>query len=96
MAGGVGARSSGPSPAADATIETAIAATSSSGGSRLGTVRASRVLPEPGGPMSKQAVLAGQGDLEPSSRLGLPADLAQVRCGTIARGLRSPVADRIA
>ncbi len=44
----------GPSPAADATIVTDRAASSSRGGRRVGTVLASRVLPEPGGPMSSR------------------------------------------
>lgn len=44
----------GPSPAADATTVAASAAASSSGGSRPGIVRARRVLPEPGGPISNR------------------------------------------
>ena len=68
----------GPSPAADATTVAVSAAASSSGGNNPGIVRARSVLPEPGGPIEQQAVATGQRDLEPASRMDLPADLAQV------------------
>ena len=47
--------STGPVPATDATTVASSASASSSGGRRPGIVRASSVLPEPGGPMSSRS-----------------------------------------
>ena len=71
----------GPSPAADATIETDSAAASSSGGSKTGIVRARRVLPTPGGPVSSRPCPPARAISSAAARLDLPAHLRQVGHG---------------
>ena len=77
--GGVRTRSRiGPSPDTEATIVADSESSSESGGRSVGIVRASIVLPVPGGPIEQQAVAARERDLERPPRLGLAAHLGEV------------------
>ncbi len=68
----------GPSPAADATIDTDSAAASSSGGNRPGIVRARSVLPTPGGPIRSRPCPPARAISSAAPSLDLTPDLGQV------------------